>query len=219
MNFSAILDISSFFIGMIINLLLIALICYYFKRKYENLEIAQNEQAKVLYELVKQNQPKVINLKDLHVDEVVVKLELESNSDSDSDSESENENELDNDSIKGLENLDFNLLSNSLSNSKHISLDNIEPVVINLDQPIFTDIKKVEKELNVALNVAELNVVELNEVELNELIVEVDYSKMNIKQLKEILTTKGINSGKLKKNEMIDLIEKSPPTINDEPTV
>ena len=42
---------------------------------------------------------------------------------------------------------------------------------------------------------------------------------MNIKQLKEILTTKGINSGKLKKNEMIDLIEKYPSTINDEPTV
>ena len=214
MNFSAILDISSFFIGMIINLLLIALICYYFKRKYENLEIAQNEQAKVLYELVKQNQPKVINLKDLHVDEVVVKLELESNSYSDSESESENENEQDNDSIKDLENMDFNLLSNSLSNSnsKHISLDNIEPVVINLDQPIFTDIKKVEKEVDVK----ELNVVELNH-EIEE--IEVDYSKMNIKQLKEILTTKGINSGKLKKNEMIDLIEKSPPTINDEPTV
>ena len=66
MNFSAILDISSFFIGMIINLLLIALICYYFKRKYENLEIAQNEQAKVLYQLLQQNvQPRVRNLSDI----------------------------------------------------------------------------------------------------------------------------------------------------------
>jgi large-conductance mechanosensitive channel len=66
MNFSAILDISSFFIGMIINLLLIALICYYFKRKYENLEIAQNEQAKVLYQLLQQNSsPKVMNINDI----------------------------------------------------------------------------------------------------------------------------------------------------------
>ena len=48
MNFSAILDISSFFIGMIINLLLIALICYYFKRKYENLEIIVFEEKKKL---------------------------------------------------------------------------------------------------------------------------------------------------------------------------
>ena len=52
------LDISGFFTGLIINLLLITLVCYYFKRKYENIESAQMEQAKVLYELLqKQNVP------------------------------------------------------------------------------------------------------------------------------------------------------------------
>ena len=56
--FSSILDISSFFIGMLINLLLIALICYYFKRKYESLEVAQNEQAKILYNLLQAQAPR-----------------------------------------------------------------------------------------------------------------------------------------------------------------
>ena len=48
----ALFDISSFFLIMIINLLLIALLCYYFKRKFENLEKAQMEQAKILYGLI-----------------------------------------------------------------------------------------------------------------------------------------------------------------------
>jgi len=48
------LDISSFFTGLIINLLLVSLVCYYFKQKYENLEAAQIEQAKVLYDLLKE---------------------------------------------------------------------------------------------------------------------------------------------------------------------
>ena len=40
MGISSILDISSFFIGMIINLIFVALMCYYFKRKYDYLEMA-----------------------------------------------------------------------------------------------------------------------------------------------------------------------------------
>ena len=57
------LDISGFFTGLIINLLLITLVCYYFKRKYENIESAQMEQAKVLYELLqKSNEPVQTNV-------------------------------------------------------------------------------------------------------------------------------------------------------------
>jgi hypothetical protein len=46
---------------------------------------------------------------------------------------------------------------------------------------------------------------------------EKDYSKMTIKQLKDVLSTKGINinNNKMKKNEMIELIEKSSITINE----
>ena len=51
-SFSNLIDISSFFIGVLINLLLVALVCYYFKRKIDNLEVSQSEQAKMLYSLI-----------------------------------------------------------------------------------------------------------------------------------------------------------------------
>ena len=40
---SNLLDITGFFVGVLINLLLIAMI-YYFKRKIDNLEYSQSEQ-------------------------------------------------------------------------------------------------------------------------------------------------------------------------------
>lgn len=56
--FSNLLDITGFFVSVLINLLLIALICYYFKRKIDNLEFSQSEQAKTLYALLsQQNSP------------------------------------------------------------------------------------------------------------------------------------------------------------------
>lgn len=50
--FSKTLDIISFFIIMILNLSLISLICYYFKKKFEAIEEVQQEQSKILYDLV-----------------------------------------------------------------------------------------------------------------------------------------------------------------------
>ena len=52
MGFSNLLDVSSFFIGVLINLLLIAMICFYFKRKIDNLELSQSEQAKMLFQII-----------------------------------------------------------------------------------------------------------------------------------------------------------------------
>lgn len=46
------LDITGFFVGVLINLLLVALICFYFKRKIDNLEVAQSEQAKMLFTII-----------------------------------------------------------------------------------------------------------------------------------------------------------------------
>ena len=53
-TFSNLLDISSFFIGVLVNLLLVAMICFYFKRKIDNLEISQSEQAKMLFQIIQQ---------------------------------------------------------------------------------------------------------------------------------------------------------------------
>ena len=66
------LDIGSFFTGLIINLLLISLICYYFKRKYENLEESLNEQAKILYELLERDKSiKDDNIEKIYNNEII----------------------------------------------------------------------------------------------------------------------------------------------------
>ena len=54
--FSNLIDVSSFFIGILINLLLVAMICYYFKRKIDNLEISQSEQAKMMYTILQRQE-------------------------------------------------------------------------------------------------------------------------------------------------------------------
>lgn len=59
-TFSSILDISSFFIGVLVNLLLVAMICFYFKRKIDNLELSQSEQAKMLFQII-QDKNNVVN--------------------------------------------------------------------------------------------------------------------------------------------------------------
>jgi hypothetical protein len=222
MNFSAILDISSFFIGMIINLLLIALICYYFKRKYENLEIAQNEQAKVLYQLLQQNtQPKVININDLLKKEVEQKKyeipELEdSGSESDSDSDEETDDDNDSDGLDDLNELNMNDVKteneiNTKSEAKN-DVNEIKTIKLVVDEP--TSIEEVNVNLKLDLDI---EVDAALDVDIEKEKEEKDYSKMTIKQLKDVLSTKGINinNNKMKKNEMIELIEKSSITINE----
>lgn len=180
MGFSSILDISSFFIGMIINLIFVALMCYYFKRKYDYLEQAQTEQAKVLYQLI--HKPTLCQVPSMDFShDPLVKLkqpEVEYESD-DSDSDSEDE----------------------------------------------CDTKKTDIELNDITELHELNVEEVKTVELDVTVEEVKsdsldmtlnledtespYSKMSMKQLKELLSSKGIKpKNNIRKDELIELITK-----------
>jgi hypothetical protein len=167
MAFSNILDISSFFIGMLINLLLIALICYYFKRKYESLEVAQNEQAKILYNIIQQQQTKkTINIENLMNSVQEVNLDKDvSDSDSDSDSDSGSDVE---DDVKTV---------------------NVEVHSEELEEPM-----------------EEVIVTKVDEVDQVDEVV--DYSKMTIKELRDVLSRKGISSSnKMKKNDLLNLIE------------
>ena len=215
MNFSAILDISSFFIGMIINLLLIALICYYFKRKYENLEIAQNEQAKVLYQLLQQNtQPKVININDLLKKDLEPKNYERPEPESDSDEDTDTDGDGDSDGLDDLNELDMNVKTETVID--RVDVNEIKTIKLIVDEPIDEPIEEVNVNLKLDLDIevdAALDV----DIEKDEKEKEKDYSKMTIKQLKDVLSTKGINinSNKMKKNEMIELIEKSSITINE----
>jgi hypothetical protein len=215
MNFSAILDISSFFIGMIINLLLIALICYYFKRKYENLEIAQNEQAKVLYQLLQQNtQPKVININDLLKKDLEPKNYERPEPESDSDEDTDTDGDGDSDGLDDLNELDMNVKTETVID--RVDVNEIKTIKLIVDEPIDEPIEEVNVNLKLDLDIevdAALDV----DIEKDEKEKEKDYSKMTIKQLKDVLSTKGINinNNKMKKNEMIELIEKSSITINE----
>ena len=201
MAFANILDISSFFIGMLINLLLIALICYYFKRKYESLEMAQNEQAKILYNLIQQQQPrKQFNIEDLmknHVENVNLDKVVESDSKSKSGSDSDNDSESDSDDDSDLDNDSEQVLDETIhvNEIKKIQLD--LDLVESISQDI--EVKSEEIEMDSDLTVTKLD----------------DYGKMTIKQLKDILSKKGISSNnKMKKTELIQLIEGEPTTLN-----
>jgi hypothetical protein len=185
--FSTILDISSFFIGMLINLLLIALICYYFKRKYEALELSQNEQAKILYNLINSQSKQdkcTFNINELITNNNVNKLSNDILEDSlTSDDESSDDESSDTESVLEEEN-----------QIKKLSVTNIEleevPVIPNIT------VTKVEE---VSLD--------------NE---QLDYNKLSIKQLKDILSKKGINSNnRMKKTDLIQLIEKGEPDTLD----
>ena len=188
---STILDISSFFIGMLINLLLIALICYYFKRKYESLELAQNEQAKILYNLIQNQTPrKQFDIADImktnfisnNVEKTQCVIEEESDSDSDSDS--------------------------SDSDDEHTNVNDVK--VFKLKE---TEVIELEEEVDppfVVTKVVDTKVVDDDKVvDTNvETVTEVDYSKMTIKELKDILSKKGISSNpRMKKQDLIQLIE------------
>jgi hypothetical protein len=164
MAFSNILDISSFFIGMLINLLLIALICYYFKRKYETLEVAQNEQAKILYNIIQQQQnKKTVNIENLMNSVQDVNLD-KPRSEEDSDSESESESDSDSDSESDVDEI------------KTVQVDEVKEEVLEEAEVVVT---KVE-----------------------------DYSKMTIKELRDVLSRKGISSNnKMKKTDLLQLIE------------
>lgn len=222
MNFSSILDISSFFIGMIINLILVSLMCYYFKRKYEILETAQTEQAKILYEILRRDTISKSNtfLDTLHQNCPVEKVDYtqdpllkkniidESESD-DSDSDSD-------DSDVSIS--EITLPANPPSSPK-LSLPSspkVECLIesIDLSQPM-----EWSSNIEVESKLEELVPLESKDdskesKEIKEIVLELDtetnYSKMSIKQLKDILTSKGVkHKNNMKKDELVDLVKEA----------
>jgi len=208
MGFSSILDISSFFIGMIINLIFVALMCYYFKRKYDYLEVAQNEQAKILYQLIHKPAVCAAPCMDYTRDPLTQlkhpEPESESESESDSDSESDAETEIE-----------------TMTETIHVKQDDF---VLNE----ITDLKEMT-ELTELTELSELNMEEVKTIDLEVTVEEVKpddaleitlnmeetdnaYSKMSMKQLKELLSSKGIKpKNNIRKDELIDLITKEMP--------
>ena len=194
MNFSSILDISSFFIGIIINLLFVALMCYYFKSKYDNLEFAQNEQAKAIYDLMRAQRCCLVEQDPMPITVIKPKQciqifeEQESDSDSDSESDSGTESDIE---------------------SEH------EPI----SEPEDPETKTV-------IIVNKVNVEEVNDVtpDISFIVTKMDeekeddYGKLTMKQLKELLSSKGIKAKpNMRKEELIELMHKKTGDVSGSP--
>lgn len=230
---SNLLDITGFFVGVLINLLLIAMICYYFKRKIDNLEYSQSEQAKTLYTLIAQSQNSNSPVSTTGHDEVlendVIKnLDLsklnnieddevnESESEEESDEESDNESDEDDKEEQVIEEgEDENIKTveefNENDNNMVIETINIMTGIESVESP--ENVKQIDIQEEVVENeessevVEELNQVTKIESEYLENNPE-DYEKMTVKELKSVLAQRGIHAkSSMNKSEIINVLK------------
>jgi len=206
MGFSSILDISSFFIGMIINLIFVALMCYYFKRKYDYLYEAQCEQSKIIYQLLHKpsTAPSPVSTPygsmDYTCDPLVKSVCEECVSDSDSDSDSDEESVDENAPI----------LKETLTPLNGLEMEDLDPIqsVIHSVEVKSIDLKTVELESDMKHIIVEEVVLDEPQ-EFTVTLEETNYSKMSMKQLKDVLSSKGIKvKPNSRKDDLIELITK-----------
>ena len=182
------LDIGSFFTGLIINLLLISLICYYFKRKYENLEESLNEQAKILYELLERDK----NTKE----DTIEKLynNVESLNDINSEVETEDDEDDDDDTDGSVnDNIENSLNNIDTTGVKFIDIENnVENTIVSsLDIKVL----KEENEKNIELP-----------VEQSETVYEVEQSNV-VEQPDEVEQPDAVDE--VEQPEAVDEVEQS----------
>lgn len=236
MEFSSLIDVSSFFIGVLINLLLIALICYYFKRKFDNIEMAQSEQAKIIYNLIESRQQaqqiqqepssglSFFSTSDLDKlnegetkDVVVTNMVPEEGGpnvngdelDSDSDSEDEDDITVATDSDDEAEE------SNVVVDHASLEVDVVEET--NIDDIKTVDISSPEEDIvEEPISFEKTNDTVESEVSEEPEEIVSEYEKMTVKELREALNMKGYHvKSNMKKSEMLDLLQ----TPIDEPVV
>jgi len=216
MGFSSILDIGSFFIGMIINLIFVALMCYYFKRKYDYLYEAQCEQSKIIYQLIHKpmSTPTPTPSLDYSSDPLVQRTKgtetdrhsqtsMNSQLDTDDDSCSEDEMEEYVSESKTVELTELPIMELKLEkldlNTESLDMETLDMETLDREPP---DREPVS---NVA-SVEELPVEEPFEMTLQS---DQHYNKMSMKQLKEILSSKGIKpKNNIRKEELVELLTK-----------
>ena len=179
-SFSSLIDVSSFFIGVLINLLLVALICYYFKKKFDNIEIAQSEQAKILHGLIEERmEQKTVEQKSSGLNFFTM-----------SDLE-----RINNDNVVSSNN-DVELSNNS----KQILLTGEESNHDNEESSLSDSESEDESDSESEVDEEETKQVDIVEEETN-------YEKMTAKELKELITERGVSVKKyMKKQEMIDML-------------
>lgn len=224
--FSNLLDITGFFVSVLINLLLIALICYYFKRKIDNLEYSQSEQAKTLYTLISQqntlmnNESKniVIGGNDIMSGLDLTQLQQSSHDDpyhsenNDEESESESESDEEEEDVVEEERGD-------IAEDKSIV---IQPINMVSPEECEEDVKQIEFDNSAPSD----NEQEQEEVGSRSEIVEdvgdeicaeraeeqeessENYEKMTVRELKNVLAEKGVHAkSSMNKGDIINILK------------
>ena len=192
-NFSNLIDISSFFIGILINLLLIAMICYYFKRQIHNLEVSQSEQAKMLYSIVSQQQQQQLQ------------------------QQSQMMHNMDNTKHIELSENNMNFLGGLDLNNLQENNEAIAPINIDIENDNSSDESEEESDsesetTEVTMensDTEDVEPLETKSIQYDDSVITRDqYEKMTVKELKVLLETKGKTNLKknLKKQELVDIL-------------
>jgi hypothetical protein len=193
--------------------------CYYFKRKYEILESAQTEQAKILYELLRRDSPKkpeIFKTEEPRVDYTKDPLLNPRVIDSDSEdsgsesSDSEYEIEVSPGTPPGSPSGSPLLFSVELS--QEIIMDELKAEELIIEPIESLDLGEVETQVETKVENVEVPIEkDTKEIVIDQIILdspESNYNKMSIKQLKDILTSKGVKpKHNMKKDELVDLVK------------
>jgi hypothetical protein len=205
--------------------------CYYFKRKYEILESAQTEQAKILYELLRRDSPKkpeifkteeprVDYTKDVDYtkgvdytkDPLLNPRVIDSDSEDSGSESSDSEYEIEVSPGTPPGSPCGSPLLFSVELSQEIIMDELKAEELIIEPIESLDLGEVETQVESKVENVEVPIEkDTKEIVIDQIILdspESNYNKMSIKQLKDILTSKGVKpKHNMKKDELVDLVK------------
>jgi len=205
----------SFFIMLILFLLIVGLIWIHFNKKIDNQDINMNQMVRLLstmtqeVSLLRKKVGLTDEVIDITEDEIVNKIKQEkidvsddeSNSDSDSDDsdDSDNDNDSDSESENGKENIELieiEELKMEELNKLDEQLEILEEQLNKLESPA----KEVEEDLLDGLDDAEEKMGEQQDKE--------EYKKMSLNKLKSLVLEKKLTTdvSKLKKSDLLTIL-------------
>tara|TARA_B100001063_G_scaffold246994_1_gene289196 strand:- start:2949 stop:3674 length:726 start_codon:yes stop_codon:yes gene_type:complete len=214
-GFSSLLDISSFFIGVLVNLLLVAMICFYFKRKIDNLELSQSEQAKILFQLLQQGPPQggiSSGLPDKHAEtfHLLNGLDLtQLNPDGPEPEQEQEENDSDSDDSEDSDDESEEGETKTIEYEEVVPVENIEKLTVReirslLEENGVSDIKKSAKKQELIDMYTEMTT---QKEEVIEQVVKVDDTEESSEQEEEESEQEEENQDSEESTEVRDVIE------------
>ena len=222
---SSLFDLSGFFFMFTLNLLVICLICYYFKRRMETLEHAQMEQSKILRTYIQETN-NINNKPEVRQETVEEAKKIETNNDfnnqpfkkieinqftlqkdEDSESEDTSDEEYDDDELgENIELVEENSNIKVLRLNQDIDEDESETDDDDDDDDDDNDDDDNDHDDNNDKEEEEDKKEETSE-NTKKLNLEIDYNKHTAKELKLMCKEKGLTGfNNLKKTELVELL-------------